>query len=164
MKHFFTIEGERQRAWLVHRDGGHALIAERDVPVRIERGDGAAARLYVGDTLFDILLATSGDVAFVHIDGHELEIRFEAAVAVFEHEAEAHGDAVARAPMPGLVLSIQVEPGQAVTAGDVLVIIESMKLETSIKAPRAGIVESVHVAAGQTFDRDAPLVSLAAEE
>jgi biotin carboxyl carrier protein len=164
MKHFFTVDGERQRAWLVHRDGGFALITDRETPVRLERGGGAHARLLVGDDVHDVLIAVRGDTAFVHIGGREVEVRFEAAVAVFEHEAAASGDAVARAPMPGMVLSIQVSPGQKVAVGDVLVIIESMKLETSIKAPRAGVVESIEVAAGQTFDRDAALVTLAAEE
>jgi len=41
---------------------------------------------------------------------------------------------------------------------------ESMKLETTIAAPREGIVQAVHVALGQTFERDAPLVTLKTEE
>lgn len=163
MKHFFTVEGERQRAWLAHRGDSFVLVTERETPVRLMRGKGAAARLHVGDRTYDVLIAVSGDTAYIHIEGREIEVRFEAAVAVFEHEAAASGDAVARAPMPGTVLSTQVAPGQAVAAGDVLVVIESMKLETSIKSPRAGVVEAVHVTAGQTFDRDAALVTLAAE-
>ena len=49
------------------------------------------------------------------------------------------------------------------TRGDTLLVIESMKLETAIKAPRDGMVETVHVADGRTFERSAPLVTLAPE-
>ncbi len=164
MKHFFTVEGQSRRAWLASRGEQLILIGDRETPVRLVRGEGSASRLYVGDAVHDVLIAVNGDSVHVHIAGREIEVRFEAAVSVFEHEAEAHGDAIARAPMPGMVLSVAAVLGAQVAAGDVLLIIESMKLETAIKAPRAGVVESIHVAAGQTFDRDTALVTLAAED
>lgn len=161
MKHHFVIDGVRARAWLSHDDIGHTLIDDVVTPVGLEtQGDGRAI-LHVGDQAFNILIALDGDRAFIHLDGREYEVAYESATAVFEHEAEATGDAVARAPMPGSVVATPVAAGQTVAEGDVLIVIESMKLETSIAAPRAGIVEAVHVALGQTFDRDAPLVTLA---
>jgi biotin carboxyl carrier protein len=55
-----------------------------------------------------------------------------------------------------------VKPGDTVAAGDLLLVIESMKLETPFKAWRDGRIESVHVALGQTFERDKVLLSLEA--
>ena len=52
------------------------------------------------------------------------------------------------------------EAGQAVKEGDILLVIESMKLETAIRASRDGIIEIVHVALAQSFERDAPLITL----
>ncbi len=67
------------------------------------------------------------------------------------------------APMPGTMLSIKVSDGQSVREGDVLVVIESMKLETTVKAWRAGAVAEIHIAEGATFDRGDALVSLEPE-
>jgi biotin carboxyl carrier protein len=79
----------------------------------------------------------------------------------------AHGagsaDDVAEAPMPGTVIAVNAAPGQTIARGDTLLVIESMKLETAIKATRDGVVAAVHVAQGQSFDRAAPLVTLAQE-
>jgi biotin carboxyl carrier protein len=65
--------------------------------------------------------------------------------------------------MPGVVIAVHAAEGQTVARGDTLVVIESMKLETAIKAPRDGVIATVHVAVGKTFDRAAPLVTLAPE-
>lgn len=53
-----------------------------------------------------------------------------------------------QSPVTGLVVKVNVEPGQAVAAGDLLVVLESMKMETNLTAPRDAIVKSVHAAAG----------------
>jgi biotin carboxyl carrier protein len=67
-----------------------------------------------------------------------------------------------RAPMPGSLVAVHVKPGQAVARGEALLVMESMKMETTIAAPRDGVVEAIHFAQGQTFDRDALLLSLEA--
>lgn len=54
------------------------------------------------------------------------------------------------APMPGTVLSIKVEVGQAVKRGDDLIMIEAMKMEQAIKAPADGTVAAINVAQGDT--------------
>ena len=70
------------------------------------------------------------------------------------------GDAI-KAPMPGTILKVNVQNGQAVKEGDVLVILEAMKMENEIMAPRAGTVSQVLVSKGSAVDTDAPLVVLA---
>jgi biotin carboxyl carrier protein len=70
------------------------------------------------------------------------------------------GHNVARAPMPGTVVALKVARGDAVIAGSVLMVIESMKLETQIRASQEGIVDRLHVKDGDSFDRDAILVTL----
>ena len=64
------------------------------------------------------------------------------------------------APMPGLILDVRVEPGQHVVAGETLVVMEAMKMEHVISAPRAGTVNDVLVAKGQQVDRDVALLTL----
>ena len=64
------------------------------------------------------------------------------------------------APMPGTVLAIRVAPGEAVEAGQVLVILEAMKMENTVTAPAAGTVSNVAVATGAQVQRGDVLVEL----
>ena len=65
------------------------------------------------------------------------------------------------APMPGVVLKVQVQQGQAVKAGQVLVILEAMKMENEIVAPKDGTVAQIVAAKGASVESGAPLVILA---
>jgi biotin carboxyl carrier protein len=64
------------------------------------------------------------------------------------------------APMPGLVLKVEVEVGQAVKAGQGLVIVEAMKMENELKAPADGVVAKVLVEERQTVEKGATLIVL----
>ena len=74
--------------------------------------------------------------------------------------AVAAGEAVT-APMPGTILRVNVTQGQAVKEGDLLCVLEAMKMENEIFAPRAGTVAQVVVSKGSTVDTGAALVVLA---
>lgn len=74
--------------------------------------------------------------------------------------ARAAGGGVLRAPMPGLVVRVEVAPGQRVPAGAGLVVVEAMKMENELRAAGPGVVAAVHVAAGQVVEKGAPLVTL----
>ena len=67
------------------------------------------------------------------------------------------GDAVT-APMPGTILKVNVQNGQAVKAGQVLVVLEAMKMENEIMAPKDGTITQVAVSKGASVDTGAPLV------
>lgn len=64
-------------------------------------------------------------------------------------------------PMPGTILAVNVKPGQAVKRGDVLVVLEAMKMENEIMAPNDGTVGTVNVAKGQSVQTGATLLTLA---
>lgn len=72
----------------------------------------------------------------------------------------AAGSEVVSSPMPGTIVSVNVTAGQNVKSGDVLIILEAMKMENEILAPRDGVVASISVSKGETVDSGAPLVSL----
>ena len=92
-----------------------------------------------------------------------------AAPAAAPAPAAAHAPAAApvpagaetvNSPMPGTIVSVNVSAGQNVKKGDVLVVLEAMKMENEIMAPRDAVVASVQVNKGDSVDSGTPLVSL----
>ncbi|MCC5912108.1 MAG: biotin/lipoyl-binding protein [Clostridiaceae bacterium] len=74
--------------------------------------------------------------------------------------APAAGSTTIEAPLPGNVWKVLVKEGQAVKEGDVLIILEAMKMENEIYAPADGVVASLHVAEGAAVNGGDALVSL----
>ena len=62
------------------------------------------------------------------------------------------------APMPGLLISLLVKPGQKVRAGDELAVVEAMKMENSLKAERDAIISKVHAIEGQVLEQNDPII------
>ncbi len=72
------------------------------------------------------------------------------------------GPTALRAPMPGLVVRVEVAPGDEVQAGQGIVIVEAMKMENELKAAAPGVVRAVHVEAGNAVEKDTVLVEFEA--
>ena len=66
-----------------------------------------------------------------------------------------------KAPLPGVVVAVKAQVGQAVKAGEAVVIIEALKMENEIVAPVAGTVKAIYVKKGATVQTDAPLFEIA---
>ena len=99
------------------------------------------------------------DTTWVFIDGHTYLVEGREADA--RKQVHVTDDQVAlSAPMPATVLAIKVAPGQEVAAGDLLVVLEAMKMEVPIKAPRAGRVKSVACREGELVQPGVPLLEL----
>ena len=65
-----------------------------------------------------------------------------------------------KAQITGVVFQVVAGPGTRVAAGDAIVVLESMKMEIPVEAPRAGVVKAVHVAEGQTVQEGDVVASL----
>jgi biotin carboxyl carrier protein len=72
------------------------------------------------------------------------------------------GPAALKAPMPGLVVRVQVDVGQRVAAGMPVVVLEAMKMENQLKAPADAVVTAIHVSAGQAVEKGRVLLELGA--
>jgi acetyl-CoA/propionyl-CoA carboxylase, biotin carboxylase, biotin carboxyl carrier protein len=144
----------RRDAW---RLGGPSGIA------RTLEGPGGEVEATIGavdTTARPPATVRDGDAVWV-LDPDTGPVRFAAAAG--GADAAGHGEASLEAPMPGTVVQLRVEPGASVAAGETLVVLESMKMEISIAAPRDGVVETIAVAAGDQVDRGAVLIELAEE-
>ncbi len=65
-----------------------------------------------------------------------------------------------KAPMPGLILEVNVEEGSEVKEGDYLLVLEAMKMENTLTAPRDGVVKSVSINKGDTVDKNQLLIEM----
>jgi len=74
--------------------------------------------------------------------------------------AEVAGGEVVSAPMPGTIVSIRVKGGDEVKAGDVLLILDSMKIQNEIRAPREGKIREVFVSEGKYVRRKEALLAI----
>ena len=83
-----------------------------------------------------------------------------AAPAAAPAQAAAAGTTPVNSPMPGTILDVKVSVGQAVKEGDLVCILEAMKMENEIYAPCAGTVAQVLTAKGAKVDTGTPLVSI----
>jgi acetyl/propionyl-CoA carboxylase alpha subunit len=158
MQGYLIIAGEAH-ALSIHRaaDGGYRLPDGRSIGLSDHQ---ATSRLRVGDVSYDLQIATSGDRIWIHFGGRAHEIVWRDAVDHLAGETDAAEGGSIRAPMPGAVVKVLVQAGDAVCLGHAVMVIESMKLETTLRASRDGVVEAVRVAAGDTFERDAVLVEI----
>jgi biotin carboxyl carrier protein len=151
----------------------------REREVQIVAREGSRVRLAIdGREVVAEVNALSDGAAVVSIDGRRFRVfavRRKAAIAVavgpqvYElietdesapHRAHGLLAPEVTAPMPGKVLKILVREGQAVEAGDTLLVLEAMKMETELSAESAALVKRVAVAEGEMVDHGALLIEL----
>ena len=129
--------------------------------------DGTEERRVVLRGASDRAVEVADGVAHVLVDGQSVEFRSVGPPTVDEairHASAAGGDGPAQlvAPMPGRVVAVRTRVGGTVVAHDPLVVIEAMKMEHAVVAPRAGEVTAVHVSEGDQVERGEIVVEIGA--
>ncbi|TWF76000.1 acetyl/propionyl-CoA carboxylase alpha subunit [Pseudonocardia hierapolitana] len=125
----------------------HVELDGKAVDVDAERTGRFERKLTVAGQSYTVLSVPQGSDFLVEVDG-----------AV--HRISGGEAGLVRAPAPAMIVSIPVAPGDAVEAGDVVAVVESMKLETALRAPVSGRVREVLVAANTQVDGGTKLVRL----
>jgi 3-methylcrotonyl-CoA carboxylase alpha subunit len=157
----FEFHGERSKAELTYLHDGALALAIGSVAGALSfsrtgegldlhhAGQRLAARVYAdGET--DHVFAAAGATRIVNID-------------LLAHAGETHDEGGRlTAPMPGKVLHFNVKPGDSVRAGQVLAVMEAMKMEHAIAAPADGVVAELLYAPGDQVPEGAELLTLAA--
>jgi biotin carboxyl carrier protein len=161
MHHLFAIGEDKIETALVRRGRGYALLhGGREYPVALRALKDGAVEIEVAGRISRAQIARQGDDTFVRLNGECHMVRWIDPLVRLAQAGGGSLDDIAQAPMPGTVIAVQVKAGESVTRGQTMVVIESMKLETAIVAWRDGVVKTLHISTGQTFDRGAPLVTL----
>jgi biotin carboxyl carrier protein len=163
MKYVTTIDGQEFKVEVV--DERHIRIGERLLEVDFESVSG--------QPVFSLILDGKSYESFVYPNEENWDVllRGRQYQVKVEDEREkrlktaAGGDAgggefVLKAPMPGLVVAVMVEEGQEVKKGQVLLILESMKMQNELKSPRDGVVGRVRANAGESVEQRQTLLSV----
>jgi biotin carboxyl carrier protein len=158
---------------------GHPLVDGVPTPARLSRfddgrgADAGRARLeWIGpngevlrrtNVLFGPVRRDRGrgtEIREVVVDGWRFEVEIEPERRAVLRERARRGAGVAsqggpvevRAIIPGRIVAVSVRPGDAVEAGQQMLVVEAMKMQNELRAPREGSVERVGVAVGDTID------------
>ena len=133
------------------------LVSVAGQPIYSLLMGGRSYEAYVSPGEGDLQVVLRGTLYPVLVED-EREKRLRAAAGgVHDLRGEFH----LKAPMPGLIVAVPVQEGQIVEKGDILVILESMKMQNELKSPRAGTVNRVKVKAGDPVEQNIVMVTVA---
>ncbi len=138
----------------VDRTGPDSYTIEHDgtvAEVQVDRLDTFERRLACGGRRYRVVVSPTPSGVRVEVDGAT-------------HVIDRDDGQVVRAGWPALVVSVAVEPGQTVAAGEPIAVLESMKMETVVTAPSAGEVTAVAISPNSQIERGAPLIRLRSHE
>jgi biotin carboxyl carrier protein len=164
MKYITTVEGKEFTVEII--DEKHVSVNGKTYEVDFESVsgqpvyslilDGKSHESYIarGDENWQVLLR--GRLYPVTVeDEREKRLRAAAGGGVADG-----GEFTLKAPMPGLVVAIPVSEGQEIKKGQVILILESMKMQNELKAPRDGVVQRIKVKAGESVEQKQTLLSV----
>lgn len=163
---FRALVGER--AFDIVFDEGRLRIDGEAVEYAFEPvSEGYFSLLIDGRSLPVVVEETPGGRLRVTIAGREVDVTVQDEKALLLerfglNESSGPAERALHAPMPGLVLSVMVEPGQTVQPGDGLLVLEAMKMENELRAHTDGVVKALHVTPGDAVGKNALLLEFEA--
>jgi acetyl/propionyl-CoA carboxylase alpha subunit len=165
MKYLVDVNGERLEVLL---DGTAAAVGGDPRPAHVAGLEGTPVQLVTIGGVQHRVVARRGPSRgryALWIDGWRFEVealdeRARAIRDLSAMHATAAGPAPVIAPMPGLIVRVQVAVGDVVEAGQGVVVMEAMKMENELRAPASGVVKAVHASPGKAVEKGATLVEL----
>ncbi len=164
MKYLTTV-GDKQFTIDINQDG-QVTVDGKVVNVDMQRMlDTTMYSVIIDDVSYDARMNEGEDVYLVELSGDIFEILVEdertRRLAGLKGGAAAKaGEVIIKAPMPGVVIDVLVSQDQEVEPGDILLILESMKMQNEFKAPRGGKINTVRVTPGDKVEQNAVMLSI----
>ncbi|MDP1570491.1 MAG: biotin/lipoyl-containing protein [Vicinamibacterales bacterium] len=128
--------------------GPDGQVEIADAAYVVTRVSSGIYRVTSGDRRWTVAVAGPADARWVSVNGRVAVVDTTPATSARRRTKSGGHDSTA-APMPATVVKILVEPGATVAKGDTLLVLEAMKMELPIRAPRDGVVKSIACQAGQ---------------
>ncbi len=153
----WRLRGSRDALTASGPAGSHRIAA---LALRRGNADGGEVDAIVDGRALRATFAQQDDAAWWLADGSEIAVVDERLRSRAAAGASASGDLLA--PMHGRITQVLVAPGACVAAGALLVVLEAMKIEHQIRAPRAGVIAALHARAGEQVAARQRLVEMAA--
>lgn len=165
LKHTFVRRDQQQVAVLLTpaRDGSFsAQIEDRSVQVQVHQRDLQRLALMVDGHLQRYSMVNDGVECWVHAQTGIYHLRWQSPLP----QPGIHRESASslRAPMPGQIIQVLVEEGQHVKSGQILLIMEAMKMEHRIEAPYEGTVGALHYRVGDVVQADSALLELETDD
>ena len=166
MRYYVTAGSD---TWEVVIDGARVTVNGQAFEAKLTQVPGTPLRHLSVNGASHRVVADQGENNgewLLHLDGFRLECevideRTRSIRAMTSRGAVSHGPKPVRAPMPGLVVRVEVNEGDHVKAGQGVVIIEAMKMENELKAEVTGVVKRVLAREGTAVEKGAVLVEFA---
>src|SRR5689334_5445109 len=159
-------DGERDVAVIVRRPRNGTLSLELPggtVEANVQRGDNGRLAIRLGNDTFTAAVVrratNDGGIDYtLFADGGNQRLRLVDPLDVTQYEAVASGEGSVRSPLPGKIIDLRVKPGDTVSRGQPLLVLEAMKMEHTLAAPADGKVKNVRYAVGEQVPEGAELV------
>jgi biotin carboxyl carrier protein len=165
VRYVVEVDGERT---VVELEGDEVTVDGETVRAHLADVEGTPVSLLtIGSRVYRVV-ARRGDARgryTLSIDGRRFQVdaldeRTRAIRDLSAASAAAAGPSPLAAPMPGLIVRVNVQAGDAVQAGQGLVVMEAMKMENELRSPSGGTVKAVHAVPGSAVEKGALLVEL----
>ena len=159
LRYAFHLGGRDYAVTLVeHADGPRFVVEGHAFQPKVERLGKGHYGVSIGTQRYEFRIQ-SGQV----LDGArplDLEVRRDRPALERTKSGGRRNDGRVKPPMPGRVLEVRVKEGQSVQEGDVLCVLEAMKMQNDIKSPHAGKVARIHVRDGATVESSTVLLEI----
>lgn len=164
MKYVTTV-GDEQFTIDINQSG-EVIVDDEIINVNmLQMEDTTMYSMIIDDESHDVRMNEGDGVYVVQLSGEIFEVvvedeRTRRLAGLKSGPAAVTGEAIIKAPMPGVVVDVLVTKEQEVEQGDTLIILESMKMQNEFKAPRAGRVHVIRVSLGDKVEQDAVLMTI----
>lgn len=140
-------------------DGYEATVNGRSKPFKIHARTEGAILIELDGERLSINVCAEKNRRYLAVDGEYYAVELVRGALSSKTAVEGRGDSVT-SPMPGLLVKVMVKPGDKVLAGTTLAVVEAMKMQNELRAPRDGVVKKINFAAGGQIDAFVPIVEL----
>lgn len=164
MKYVTTLHGQEYLVEII--DEGHVRVNDKIFEVDFQAiGDQQLYSLLADGNSYEASIFPADEGWQVALQGRLYPVRVEddrdkQLRLAFQSGLNPRGEFHLKAPMPGLIISLPVHVGQTVEKGEVLAILESMKMQNELRSPRAGVISRLRIKVGDSVEQKQTLLSV----